>query len=348
MGYFRENIEKLAGYEPGFQPSDTEVVKLNTNENPYPPSPMVLDALAAVGPEQLRRYPDPSGTMFRRAAAELNGVDHDCVMCCNGGDEGLSIAFRSFCDRDRPVAYPVPTYSLYRVLAGLQGCRVIEVPFDDEFNLPPRLATAAAALVILCNPNAPSGTFISPAEIASLAAEISGVLLVDEAYVDFAGQNCASLINQFENVIILRSMSKGYALAGLRFGYMMASPKLINGLAKVKDSYNVGAVSLALATAAIRDRSYFEENVEKVRKYRDELTRRLEELKFKVTASRTNFILAESKSPPARHLYETLAERRIYVRYFDEPGLDDKLRISVGTEHQNRALLAALEEIMPR
>jgi histidinol-phosphate aminotransferase len=348
MGYFRENIEKLAGYKPGFQPSGENVVKLNTNENPYPPSPAVLEALAGIGAEQLRRYPDPAGSAFRQAAAELNGVGPECVMCCNGGDEALSIAFRAFCDGGRAVAYPVPTYSLYRVLAGLQGCEAVEEPFDAEFNLPPRLAAAGAAMVIVCNPNAPSGTFVSVEEIASLADEIPGILLVDEAYVDFAGRNCSPLIGEFDNVIILRSMSKGYSLAGLRFGYMIAAPGIIEGLSKVKDSYNVDAVALALATAAIGDRRHFAGNVAKVKRSRGELSRRLEELKFKVTPSSANFILAEPKDFPARGLYDALAGRSIYVRYFDEDGLDDKLRITVGTDRQNAALVAALKEIMRR
>jgi histidinol-phosphate aminotransferase len=159
MGYFRENIEKAKAYEPGFQPKETDVIKLNTNENAYPPSPAVMEALAQITPEQLRRYPDPEGNAFRQAAAEVNSLDPECIMCCNGGDELLTIAFRAFCDKSRPVAYPVPTYSLYPVLARLQNCRAIEVPFDSEFNLPAKLASTGAALTIICNPNAPTGNY---------------------------------------------------------------------------------------------------------------------------------------------------------------------------------------------
>jgi len=257
MGYFRDNVERAAGYTPGFQPKAADVVKLNTNENPYPPSPKVMEALAAFRPEQLRRYPDPLGTAFREAAAELHGLTPDNIMCCNGGDDLLSIAVRAFCDERRPLAYPVPTYSLYPVLAKLQDCPVVEVPFDEEFNLPARLATAGAALTIVCNPNAPTGSFIRVEELASLAAELAGVLLIDEAYADFAEHNAVSLVRDFGNVIVLRSMSKGYSLAGLRFGYAIANKTLIDGLLKVKDSYNVDAVAIALATAAIRDQPYF-------------------------------------------------------------------------------------------
>jgi len=346
MGYFRRNIEKATGYEPGFQPGQTDVVKLNTNENPYPPSPQVMRVLAEIGPEQLRRYPDPMGNAFRQAAAEVNGVRPDNIICCNGADELLTIAFRAFCDQSRPVTYPVPTYSLYPVLANIQNCRAIEMPFDGEFNLPAKLAGAGAGLTIVCNPNAPSGTFISVDEMTSLADELKGVLLLDEAYVDFAEDDCLSLVKDFDNVIILRSMSKGYSLAGMRFGYAVAAPTLIAGLMKVKDSYNVDAVTIAAAAAAIKDRKYFKENVEKVKKERKRLTEQLRALGFEVPNSFANFVLAQSKNPKAAEVYEKLTLRKIYVRYFAYPKLKDKLRITVGREEQNDKLLSALKKIL--
>ncbi|MHC4395398.1 MAG: histidinol-phosphate transaminase [Planctomycetota bacterium] len=346
MGYFRDNIERAKGYEPGFQPKEGDVLKLNTNENPYPPSPKVLKALTQISAEQLRRYPDPVGNEFRRAAAEVNGVSADCIMCCNGGDDLLTMAFRAFCGQGRSVAYPVPTYSLYPVLANLQNCEAIEVPFDGEFNLPTGLINTEAALTIVCNPNAPSGSFISVGELASLADEISGVLLIDEAYVDFATENCTAVAKDFDNVIILRSMSKGYSLAGLRFGYAVASPDLIAGLMKVKDSYNVDAVAIAAATAAIKDQEYFKKNIEKIKKDREILTAQLRVLKFEVPDSFSNFVLAESKKCKANEIYDKLVQRNIYIRYFALPGLDNKLRITVGTSEQNDKLILALKEIL--
>jgi histidinol-phosphate aminotransferase len=346
MSYFRENIEKAKGYEPGFQPKETDVVKLNTNENPYPPSPSVMKVLAEIEPEQLRRYPDPIGNAFRQATAEVNGVSAEHIMCCNGGDDLLTIAFRAFCDEKRAVAYPVPTYSLYPVLAKLQNCRAIEIPFDGEFNLPPKLANTKAALTIVCNPNAPTGTFISVGELASLADEVSGVLLIDEAYVDFAEDNCTRLAKDFDNVIILRSMSKGYSLAGMRFGYAIARPDLIAGLMKVKDSYNIDAVAVAAATAAIKDRKYFRQTCEKVKRDREILTAQLRALKLNVPNSSANFVLAESKNCKASQIYDKLVQRNIYVRYFDLPHLSGKLRITVGTEEQNDKLILALKEIL--
>jgi len=346
MGYFRENIEKAEGYQPGFQPRQTDVVKLNTNENPYPPSPKVMEALAGIGPEQIRRYPDPEANSFRKAAAEVNDVGPDYIMCCNGGDELLTIAFRAFCEEKRPVAYPVPTYSLYPVLARLQNCEAIEIPFDSEFNLPAKLAASGASLTIVCNPNAPTGSLVSIDELASLADELRGVLLIDEAYVDFAEENCTALVKDFDNVIILRSMSKGYALAGIRFGYAIAQPVLIEGLMKVKDSYNVDAVAVAVATAAIKDQEYFRETVEKVKKQRQRLTEQLRVLGFEVPASYANFVLAKSGNYQAGEIYDKLMQRNIYVRYFAYPELKDKLRITVGTAEQNDTLLSALKDIL--
>jgi histidinol-phosphate aminotransferase len=304
------------------------VLKLNTNENPYPPSPQVIKVLAEIDAEKLRRYPDPVGEQFRQAAAQVHGLSADNILCCNGGDELLTIAFRAFCDENRPVAYPVPTYSLYPVLANLQNCKAIEVPFDSEFNLPPRLAATGAGLTIVCNPNAPSATFIEPGELASFADELEGILLIDEAYIDFADDNCVNLVKDFDNVIILRSMSKGYGLAGLRFGYAIASPPLIAGLLKIKDSYNVNALAIAVATAAIKDQKYFRA------------------LKFKVAKSSANFVLAESKNCDAKEIYEKLTRQNIFIRYFDLPSLSNKLRITVGTSEQNDKLVLTLKEIL--
>ncbi len=366
MTYFRRNIESAKGYEPGFQPSfakaaegrpkETNIIKLNTNENPYPPSPNVMKVLSQISSEQLRRYPDPMGNAFRETAADVNGVEPDNIMCCNGGDELLRIAFGAFCDESRPAAYPVPTYSLYPVSAKLQNCKAIEIPFDDEFNLPAKLAGTGAALTIVCNPNAPSGTFINVEELASLADELSGVLLIDEAYVDFAENNCVNLVKDFDNVIILRSMSKGYSLAGVRFGYAIAQPDLIAGLSKIKDSYNVDTVAIALAAAAIKDRQYFKANVEKVKAQRARLIEELRNLGFDVPDSFANFVLAKCENKlvgaepavarKADKVYEKLTQQNIYVRYFNYPRLKDKLRITIGTAEQNDKLLSALKEIL--
>ena len=346
MSYFRENIEKMAGYEPGFQPDSTNVVKLNTNENPYQPSPKVIETIKSITPEQLRRYPRPMADTFRQAAAEVLGIGAENIICVNGGDELLNLAIRAFCDENHPVAYPTPTYSLYPVLAKMQNCPAIEIPFDDEFNLPAKLTSTGAALIIVCNPNAPSGTFIPKEELRQLAEEIKGVLLIDEAYVDFAEDNCLELAKKFDNVIILRSMSKGYSLAGLRFGFGIANENIIKGLNKVKDSYNADAIAIAAATAAIKDQQYFRNNAKKIKIERKFLTEKLTQLGFEVLASQANFVFAKPSKARAIDIYEKLKDRNIYARYWAYPDIKDKLRISVGTAEQNEKLINALKEIL--
>jgi len=344
--YFREGVARTEGYVPALQPKQADVVKLNANENPYPPSPAVMKALAELTPEQLRRYPESQGDTFREAAARVNGVTPDNIICGKGGDDLLSVALRAFCSEDRPVAYPVPTYPLYRVLASLLNCTALEIPFEADFSLPAELATTGAALTIVCNPNAPSGTWISTESLAALAETLNGILLIDEAYVDFAAADCVDLVERYDNVIVLRSLSKGYSLAGLRFGYAIAHEGVIAGLMKVKDSYNVDAIAIALATAAIEDQAYFSANIEKITTQRQLLTEQLRALGFEVSDSHTNFLQARPRTGSAAAICERLAQRGIYVRHYDTPGLKDKLRISVGTAEQNDALLAALREIL--
>jgi len=345
MSYFRDNIEKMDGYVPGFQPKGPEVVKLNTNENPYPPSPKVLEAIRSLSAEQLRRYPQPLGDTFRQAAAEIFGISSDNILCTNGGDDLLTICFRAFCDERRSAAYPTPTYSLYPVLAGLQGCSVIEIPFSEERYLD-KLAETDAALTIICNPNAPTCTFEPIENLAELAGKLKGILLVDEAYVDFSDDNCIRLMERHDNIVILRSMSKGYSLAGIRFGFCIAQSDIIEGLIKVKDSYNVDSVALAAATAAIKDQGYFKANVEKIKAERARLTEELRGMGFSSGDSQTNFILAKCDSYDAENLYKELVKRNIYIRYFNLPGLADKIRITVGTKEQNDVLIGALKQIV--
>ena len=348
MSYFRSNIESLAGYTPGYQPGGADVVKLNTNENPYTASPRVWDAIKKVGVEGLRRYPEATSDTFRSAAAEVLSVSPDNIIATNGGDDLLTIVIRAFCDDKHPITYPGPTYSLYPVLAEIQNCPpCIELPFGEDGSLPEELADMPAGLTIVCNPNAPTTTYVEPAEIKKLADKLKGksIVLVDEAYADFAEGNCLNLIDTCENVIILRSLSKGYSLCGIRFGFGIACKELIAGLMKVKDSYNVDALSNAAATAAIKDQEHFRKNIEKVKEERTRLTKRLRDIGFDVPDSHTNFLLAQSTMTPAGDIYEELANKNIFVRYFDLPGLKDKLRITVGTRKENDKLLEALEEM---
>ncbi|HPY77690.1 MAG TPA: histidinol-phosphate transaminase [Anaerohalosphaeraceae bacterium] len=344
MGYFRENIERMAGYTPGFQPKAADVVKLNTNENPYPPSPKVMEVIGRLHPERLRRYPEPLGDTFRAAAAKILGVRPENLICANGGDDLLAMCVRAFCDRQRPLAYAQPTYSLYPVLARIQDCQVIEISRATDW--PAELAKVNAPLTIVCNPNAPTADFTPIEQLQKLAEALDGVLLIDEAYADFASDNAMRLVSQYDNVIVLRSLSKGYSLAGLRFGFGAADPALIEGLVKVKDSYNVDAAAIAAATAAILDQSYFYANVERIKTERQRLTESLRLLGLEVGDSQANFVLARYSKGSARPLFESLVSRNIFVRYFDLPSLEDKLRITVGTAEQNKILVAALRDIL--
>ena len=346
--YFRENIEQMTGYVPGEQPADPKVVKLNTNENPYQPSPNVMAALSWIKPEQLRRYPEPTALMFRETAANVLGVFPDEIICGNGSDELLTIAVRAFVGPHGLMAYPVPTYSLYRTLDHIEdaGCR--EIPFRDDWSLPEELFTAEANLTLLCNPNAPSGTMIPLPEVHHLARKVDGVLIVDEAYVDFADSNCLELAGKHRNVLVYRTLSKGYSLAGLRFGYAVGNRALIAGMNKVRDSYNCDTLSVTLATEAIADQEYMQATVEKVRAERRRLTERLTAGGFDVPPSQSNFLLARVPAEvgmTARQLYKKLKAKSVYVRYFDQSRISDCIRITVGTPEQNDVLLKTMGEV---
>ena len=348
MSRFRPAVEQLEAYTPGEQPPDNaDIVKLNTNENPYPPSPRALAALDAVDPESLRRYPHPLADAFRRSAAEVLGVEPEWILAGNGSDDLLTMLFRAVTGAGRPAAYPVPTYVLYRTLAAIQGAPVLEIPFDEEYALPvDALADAGAALTLVANPNSPSGTAAATDQLARLADRTTGVLAVDEAYVAFAGASALDLVRRHGHVIVLRTLSKSHGLAGLRLGFGIARPELLSGLSRVKDSYNVDAVAAAVGAAAIRDVAYTRETVARIRATRTRLGAALAARGFRVWPSEANFVLARPADGDARRLYEGLKQRGVLVRYFAEPGLADKLRITVGTEEQTSRLLDRLGDLM--
>ena len=349
MTRFRPAIDALRAYAPGEQPPDgVDVVKLNTNENPYPPSPRALAALAAIDAESLRRYPQPLADTFRRSAAEVLGVDPEWILVGNGSDDLLTMLFRAVTGAGRAVAYPAPTYVLYRTLAAIQGAPVLEAPFDEEYTLPvDALADSGAALTIVANPNSPSGTAATIEQLAALADHAAGVVAVDEAYVAFADGSALDLVRGNDRVIVLRTLSKSHGLAGLRLGFGIAHPDLLSGLAKVKDSYNVDAVAAAVGAAAVRDVAYTRETVARIRRTRARLGRALADRGFRIWPSQANFVLARPADGDARRLYHGLRERGVLVRYFAEPGLADKLRITVGTEQETTRLLSALADLTP-
>jgi histidinol-phosphate aminotransferase len=349
MNHFRPTIEAMAGYIPGEQPKPgTKIIKLNTNENPYPPSPRAMAVLQNLDSEWLRRYPDPFARSFCQASSLALGVPADWIIVGNGSDDVLNILIRACAEgTDRPIAYPMPTYVLYRTLAAMQPATVSEVPYGENFELPiDQLVAANAAITFIASPNSPSGHSVAIADLRELAQRVTGVLAIDEAYVDFAETSALSLVQEFEHVIILRTLSKGYSLAGLRMGFGIAHPNLLSGLFKVKDSYNIDAIATAVGTAAMQDQAYKDTCAEKVKTSRTQLTLDLKNLGFTVLPSQGNFVLATSIAHNAEQLYLALKERGILVRYFNQAGLSDKLRITVGTEEQNQTLMEALSIVM--
>jgi histidinol-phosphate aminotransferase len=347
MSYLRKNIDAMKGYTPGEQPGEGErVVKLNTNENPYPPSPRVVEIYRQTDGSRLRRYPDPMGNKVRDKLAAMFAIRRENILCGNGSDELLSLATRAFLDEGDALVYPTPTYSLYPVLAEIQAAQVLEIPTRGDFSLPAgELAGAKANLMFLCNPNAPTGVFTPVEAIGRIAERFSGVVVVDEAYVDFASDNALRLAKTLPNVMVFRTLSKSYSLAGLRFGYAVGAAGLIEGLAKVKDSYNVDSVSIDVALAALEDEAWMLGNRGKIRSERTRLSARLAEFGFVVTPSEANFILAAVPGGDGQACYEGLKRRGVLVRWWNLPRLADKLRITVGTPEENDALLAALEEM---
>jgi histidinol-phosphate aminotransferase len=348
MSYFRPDIDQLVGYAPGEQPQAGKFIKLNTNENPYPASPAVGRAIAAVAERGLARYPDPLATGFRERAASVLGIDPEGILCANGSDEILTLVTRAFVPQGDLLRLPYPSYILYKTLAQIQGARSEEIHFGRDWTLSDGFSAPndGLRLAFLPNPNSPSGTLISPARVLELAERLPCPLVVDEAYVDFASTNCLALVSRNEKIMVSRTLSKSYALAGLRFGFLVAQPHMIAGLRKVKDSYNCDALSMAAATAAIDDQQWLAENRAKILATRARLTDRLRALGFAAVASEANFVWAPHPQRPVKPLYEQLKQKHVLVRYMDYPGWGDGLRISVGTDDQIDACLALLETMI--
>ena len=345
--FVRPNVRQMHGYTPGEQPGPAErVIKLNTNENPFPPSPRVVQAIQNVEPEMLRRYPNPTAEPFRAAAAKLLGVTPEMILAGNGSDDVLTVATRTFVRPGGTLAYPDPTYSLYPILARLEDAESVGVPWERDYALPiDALVESGADAVYLANPNAPTGTFVSPMKVEELARQFPGVILVDEAYVDFAEDDCVPLVKEYENVVITRTLSKAYALAGLRFGYAVGQEHVIAEMMKVKDSYNTDAISIVAATAAIEDQEYARGTWEKVRSERQRLSAELTHMGWAVLPSQANFILVTCPNGKGREAYLGLKQQGILVRHFDKPGLSDKIRITVGTMQENNALLTGIKAL---
>lgn len=357
MGYEREDLRCFNGYVPGEQPLSARA-KLNTNENPYQPGAKVLRALRGVTAEALRCYPDPLANVFRQAAADRQGLTADNIVVTNGGDEGLRLALAAFLPPGAPLGLIEPAYGLYPGLAVLHGSPVCAVPYEADWSLPANAAEhwngAGARLAIVTNPHAPSGRLASVAQLMQIARAFHGVLLVDEAYVDFVEpelcHDTIALVRVLPNVLLLRTLSKGYSLAGLRLGYGIGAPDLIRPmLQKAKDSYNVDAIAQRIGAAAIADHRYAARTWRLVRQERKRVAAALATRGFTCPSSEANFLLAcmPAGAPiSAEMLYRALADEGIYVRWFDSDRLRQHLRITVGTPDQNSLLLAAIDRIL--
>ncbi|MDW8244691.1 MAG: histidinol-phosphate transaminase [Thermogemmata sp.] len=343
----RPHIRSMKGYIPGEQRNAPDVLKLNTNENPYPPSPRVFAALReALTADRLRKYPPPLGDEFRRVAARLYGLEPECFLIGNGSDDLLTILTRAFVPPGGYLAAPMPGYLLYRTLADIQGAVFVPVPFTPDWQLPEPWPVPQAHLTFLANPNSPSGTMVAPAAIRRLAETLAPApLVLDEAYADFADWNGLSLFHQLPNLIITRSMSKSYSLAGIRFGFAIARPELIRELVKVKDSYNCDILSQTAAVAALEDQDYFQQVRARICATRQRLAEALTRLGFQVTPSQANFVWCRRSDRPVRPIADELARRNILVRYMNYDGYDG-LRISIGTEAETDRLLDALQSIL--
>jgi histidinol-phosphate aminotransferase len=345
--FLRPNIARMAGYVPGEQPRDGGFTKLNTNENPYPPSPRVKAALIEAITDRLRLYPDPMSTELCRAAAALHGVEPDMVLAGNGSDDLLTIITRAFIGPGDAAAFPSPSYLLYATLLQLQDGRAVTLPYSRDWTLDRgALAVAGLKLVYLANPESPSGTAMSRGQIAELAGSLDCPLVVDEAYADFAESrfHAIPLLAEYPNLIVTRSFSKGYSLAGIRLGYLVARSEIVEHLVKVKDSYNCDRLSQVAGVAALHDQEYLGETRSKVLATRSRLTNALRDRGYQVPESQANFVWATG-GPPAREVFQQLKDRRILVRLMAYPGYTEGLRISVGTDEEIDRFLEALREL---
>ncbi len=349
MPYSRKNIAAIAGYVPGEQPQGRTFIKLNTNENPYPPSPAVGKALREFNPDRLRLYSEPSAVNVRKAAADVFGYTPAHYLIGNGSDDLLTIALRTFVDQDGKAAFTNPSYSLYPVLADLQGSQKVPIELTESFDLPGNACELVngATLFLVANPNAPTGNLLSKDKLRDIAENFNGVLWIDEAYTDFSGQTCLDFVAEYPNVVVSRTLSKSYSLAGLRLGIACANPDLIFEMNKVKDSYNVDMLAQSLAEAALRDQESMKANAARIIATRERVTAELIAMNCDVLPSAANFIFVR---PPmdAATLFQELRGEGFLVRYFNLPRINDRIRITIGTDADMDAFVAAIRSILSR
>ncbi len=350
MKKWEEYVRRVVPYTPGEQPNCPEMIKLNTNENPYPPAPGVQKALEELRADSFRLYPDPAASELVDALAECFGRDRDCFFVGVGSDDVIAMAFQTFFNSEKPILFPDISYSFYSVWAELFGIPYRRPALDENFRLVKEDYFAENGGIIFPNPNAPTGIYLELEAVEEIIARNpDSVVIVDEAYVDFAGPSAMELVDKYDNLLVVQTFSKSRSMAGMRIGFAVGQPKLIRCLNDVKysfNSYTLNLPALKLGAAALRDREYFRETVGKITATRERVKKELSELGFSFPDSRANFIFASHKSCPAKELFEALKEKNIYVRYFDSPRIDNYLRITVGTDAQMDALLKFLKEYL--
>lgn len=348
MKPWEANIRRVVPYVPGDQPKGHKLIKLNTNENPYAPSPEVVKALAGMDTSDFRKYPDPTSGILVESLAEYYQVGTDEVFVGVGSDDVLGMAFLTFFNSDKPVLFPDITYSFYQVWADLFRIPYEKLNLDAKFRVIKEDYYRENGGVIFPNPNAPTGLLMPLGEVEDIIIHNQDVVvIVDEAYIDFGGISALELTRQYENVLVVQTFSKSRAMAGMRIGYAVGNPALIKALNDVKYSYNSYTMTMAsqiLGVAAVKDKAYFEQTLAKVIKTREEAKARLAGLGFSFPDSMANFIFARHESRQARDIFEALKEQQIYVRYFNQPKLDQYLRITMGTDQEMEALFEFLEK----
>ncbi|MDR1765355.1 MAG: histidinol-phosphate transaminase [Lachnospiraceae bacterium] len=361
MANWREHVRKVTPYVPGFQPKEAGVIKLNTNENPYPPAPGVCEALRGFDAGALRKYPDPTASVLVDALASYHGLPPDRVFVGVGSDDVLAMAFMTFFDGGAPILFPDVTYSFYPVWAGLFGIPYRTVPVGEGFVVragdyvgsgagPADGNCRACGGIVLPNPNAPSGLALPASDIEKIAAGNPGcVVIIDEAYIDFGGETCLPLLGKYDNLLVVRTYSKSRSLAGLRIGYALGCADLIRAMNDVKFSYNsytLNTPTILAGAKALEDEAYFCSTLQKIVETREAAKRELAGLGFSFPDSAANFIFATHDRVSAPEIYARLRDRGIYVRHFTSPGIDNHLRITVGTDGEMAALYGALEGIL--
>ncbi|BBP46520.1 histidinol-phosphate aminotransferase 1 [Thiosulfatimonas sediminis] len=347
--YWSRLVHSLTPYVPGEQPKVDNLIKLNTNENPYPPSPQVLQAIAEQNNEKLRLYPDPNSDLLKQAIANYHGLNSTQVFVGNGSDEVLAHAFQALLKQDAPLLFPDITYSFYPVYCGLYGIEYNNVPLNAEFAIEVEDYQQKCGGIIFPNPNAPTGRLLPLSAIKQLLEmHPNRVVLVDEAYIDFGGESAICLVNEYPNLLVSQTLSKSRSLAGMRVGFAVGQAHLIDALERVKNSFNsypIDRLALYGATASFADEEYFQDACQKIINTRETLTAAMTDMGFKVIPSAANFVFATHPQKSAEELALALRERKIIVRYFNKPRIDQYLRITIGTDAENQALINALKTL---